>query len=284
MNSHEDFLTSISAVPDDIERRLVFADWLEDQGSSQAEFIRLQCLPPSNARDAELARQRADELLRKDVRHWNAPIHRILAQTALRNRVHARSDLVRGWTYQRGLIEGVTVEPEVIQEHADKILSIGPIRCLRIATRGATRCVPQLPQILHNFRTTQIALLDLSACQSVPASATSEQIAMCHWPQSLHLAILEKLQYLRLGRYLFDQYLFNQYQMNTHASGTQQLLTSDTQEANCRAFAHIAFSVAPKSLQWLEIHTEKVNIFHRNAVGIELVTDLNTIPPEFRRL
>jgi uncharacterized protein (TIGR02996 family) len=38
------FLEAIAAVPDEDGPRLVFADWLEEQGESNyAEFIRLQC-------------------------------------------------------------------------------------------------------------------------------------------------------------------------------------------------------------------------------------------------
>ena len=39
----EDFIRAILASPDDDTLRLVFADWLEDQGSPRGEFIRLHC-------------------------------------------------------------------------------------------------------------------------------------------------------------------------------------------------------------------------------------------------
>src|SRR5262249_2888987 len=37
------FLDAITAAPGDTTNRLVFADWLEDQGDKRAEFVRLDC-------------------------------------------------------------------------------------------------------------------------------------------------------------------------------------------------------------------------------------------------
>ena len=42
MNEH-DFLTSITASPDDSAPRLIFADWLEERGDPRATLIRLLC-------------------------------------------------------------------------------------------------------------------------------------------------------------------------------------------------------------------------------------------------
>ena len=41
--SHEAFLRAITANPDDDVLRLVYADWLEEQGDPRAEFLRLDC-------------------------------------------------------------------------------------------------------------------------------------------------------------------------------------------------------------------------------------------------
>src|SRR4051812_26564817 len=42
--SHAAFLSAIREAPEDDAPRLVYADWLEDQGDlHRAEFIRLQC-------------------------------------------------------------------------------------------------------------------------------------------------------------------------------------------------------------------------------------------------
>jgi uncharacterized protein (TIGR02996 family) len=43
MSREEDFLQAILENPDDDVPRLIFADWLEEQGDPRGEFIRLQC-------------------------------------------------------------------------------------------------------------------------------------------------------------------------------------------------------------------------------------------------
>ena len=44
MTTEDDFQTALDANPEDWQTRLVFADWLEDNGDPQrADFIRTQC-------------------------------------------------------------------------------------------------------------------------------------------------------------------------------------------------------------------------------------------------
>src|SRR5262245_24000733 len=78
MSERQAFLDAIVATPDDDGPRLVFADWLEEQGEGdRAEFIRLQCRlpslgeddperPPVEARLAELLALRTPEWLGPD--------------------------------------------------------------------------------------------------------------------------------------------------------------------------------------------------------------------------
>src|SRR4051794_40504879 len=69
MADEEAFLQEIAANPEDDTPRLIFADWLEERGDSQAEFIRAQCAaarsmaggscPPGlQHREQELLRER----------------------------------------------------------------------------------------------------------------------------------------------------------------------------------------------------------------------------------
>ena len=41
--TNADFLQAILADPDDDTPRLIYADWLEEQGDPRGEFIRVQC-------------------------------------------------------------------------------------------------------------------------------------------------------------------------------------------------------------------------------------------------
>jgi uncharacterized protein (TIGR02996 family) len=66
MTSESDFRHAIFEAPDDDVPRLLFADWLEDQGDPRGELIRLQChlarWEPDWRRRTQL-QQREQELL-----------------------------------------------------------------------------------------------------------------------------------------------------------------------------------------------------------------------------
>ena len=72
--NHIDFLQAIRADPDSDAPRLIYADWLEEQGDSErAEFIRLQCqIDNLSAADPVRldAKVRAQRLLVKNEKTW----------------------------------------------------------------------------------------------------------------------------------------------------------------------------------------------------------------------
>src|SRR5262245_33896443 len=74
MNQRRAFLQAITEAPDDDVPRLVFADWLQDEGDAdRAEFIRVQCaLARIEADDPERPRlcRREDELLAAHREEW----------------------------------------------------------------------------------------------------------------------------------------------------------------------------------------------------------------------
>jgi uncharacterized protein (TIGR02996 family) len=78
MNLQDAFLAAIRDDPEEDAPRLIFADWLEEQGDPRGEFIRVQCalagMGPDDPRREELARREA-ELLRQHGEAWrgNAP-------------------------------------------------------------------------------------------------------------------------------------------------------------------------------------------------------------------
>ena len=79
MSSHvEGFFRDILANPDDDTPRLIYADWLDDQGdSARAEFIRVQCelsrLKQAGKRDENLV-QREAALLTENQAKWAKPL------------------------------------------------------------------------------------------------------------------------------------------------------------------------------------------------------------------
>src|SRR5438270_12033622 len=94
MSSLAGFLDAIRADPDDEAARLIFADWLEEQGdpdlSARAELLRVQCelarwVPDLERRTALQERER--ELLDAHAAAWMAPWQ----------------DRCLGWRFQRGV-------------------------------------------------------------------------------------------------------------------------------------------------------------------------------------
>src|SRR5690348_11385636 len=92
------FLRDILAHPDDDAPRLIFADWLEEQGdansTARAEFIRVQCALAGG----QLPEQQRVELVRREQQildewdeEWVRPIRRF----------------VRNWEFHRGFIDEV---------------------------------------------------------------------------------------------------------------------------------------------------------------------------------
>src|SRR5437762_1241175 len=98
MTSEASFLQAIRADPDDDAVRLIFADWLEDQGDTpRAEFIRLQVeragLPPEDPHAQDLL-DREEELLVLHRATW----------------VGGLDEIVERVEFQRGLPETVVVK------------------------------------------------------------------------------------------------------------------------------------------------------------------------------
>jgi uncharacterized protein (TIGR02996 family) len=119
--THDDvFLQSIIDSPEDDFPRLVYADWLEDQGRSErAEFIRVQVelapLPEHDPRRAGLA-YRERELLRSHGEAWAGAV----------------VGLAEDWEYRRGFIEAVTVSARFFVPRAEALFRAAPVREVRL--------------------------------------------------------------------------------------------------------------------------------------------------------
>jgi len=116
MPEREAFLRTIGERPDDDGPRLVFADWLEEQGDPLGEFIRSQCerlhLPTPEARRG-LAR-REDELLQAHQREWRHSLPKIEA--------------VQWGPFRRGFVYNLRVDTaDRFLAHAATIFAAAPI-------------------------------------------------------------------------------------------------------------------------------------------------------------
>lgn len=116
------FLQAIVDQPDDDAPRLIYADWLDDQGlSERAELIRVQIenqhLAPGSApwRNNSL---RARELIGEFGIQWAEPLGAVPG--------------IQFLVYERGFLSTVLFEnPDVFFEHATRIVSRAPIREFR---------------------------------------------------------------------------------------------------------------------------------------------------------
>lgn len=118
--SQEDaFLQPILDHPDDDTPRLVFADWLEEQGNPRGTFIRLQCerakLTQHDAGWKELLAQES-ALLRQFDAEWSKPVLRYVEE------VH----------YRRGFIEHVRVSATKLLKNGAKLFRAAPVSSIRM--------------------------------------------------------------------------------------------------------------------------------------------------------
>jgi uncharacterized protein (TIGR02996 family) len=113
MSTRAAFLQAIHDNPDDDTLRLVYADWLEEQGDPQAELIRVQCrLARLDADDPERGEldTREREMLKRHSRDWLGP----------------SGNDARGWSFQRGILTSVTIPVPLYLEHGEELRQIKP--------------------------------------------------------------------------------------------------------------------------------------------------------------
>ncbi len=119
MSDEAALLAAILAHPDEDTPRLMFADWLEENGQPErAEFIRIQCAPDAD----EAAEERAAELENRNRSKWLAGLPQFPG---------AR------WEFRRGFPEYLDVSGKLMLERYDAFVRVPWLRCLSLhALRG----------------------------------------------------------------------------------------------------------------------------------------------------
>src|SRR5262245_23767263 len=116
------FLRAIHDRPDDDGPRLVYADWLDEQGDPRGEFIRLQC---------DLAQLGEDDPRRPGL-EWREADLRRAHDRGWRAELPARPGITWG-SYERGFVWSVVAEtPLAFLEHATAVLAAAPVQRLRV--------------------------------------------------------------------------------------------------------------------------------------------------------
>ncbi|HEY7427859.1 MAG TPA: TIGR02996 domain-containing protein [Gemmataceae bacterium] len=123
MDHERAFLRAIRDEPDDEAHRLIYADWLEEQGgagrTARAAFIRAQCrlaaLPVDDPLRDDLEEEAADVLSEYE-RAWTEPLH----------------GLAQDWQFSRGFLENVTLRGEDFLTHAQRLFDFAPLRAIHL--------------------------------------------------------------------------------------------------------------------------------------------------------
>lgn len=116
MELGDDLYQAILDDPDDDDRRLVYADYLEERGDPRSEFIRVQCelerLPLLDPRRGPL-RSRSAQLLALHGAKW--------------------AGIFRGWSrFRRGFIEHVEADGRMTIADLERFFRLAPIQSLKI--------------------------------------------------------------------------------------------------------------------------------------------------------
>lgn len=119
----EGFLTRIREVLDDDGPRLIYADWLDEQGDPLGDFIRVQValarMPVADRRRPGLQRVESD-LLDRYGEWWAAPF----------------DGLATGPVFRRGFVDEVKVTARQFLARAEDLFAVWPIRRLHLLDLG----------------------------------------------------------------------------------------------------------------------------------------------------
>ncbi|MBL8800196.1 MAG: TIGR02996 domain-containing protein [Planctomycetia bacterium] len=140
-------LRTIIDQPDDDTPRLIYADWLEEQGEQpRAELIRVQVEAADLFRrryDVQRAiglRDRGFALLRQHEKHWAREFQ----------------PYVENWTFERGFIEYIALPASDFVARGDFLFERAPIR--RMYLLGVGDLLPKIVESPHLARLTTLYL------------------------------------------------------------------------------------------------------------------------------
>lgn len=124
MSGDDGFLDAILASPADDTPRLVYADWLDDNGdTARAEFIRVQC---ELARlEGESCRRRSLEVRERKLQAANAARWLGRLKGCPRDRV-----------FRRGFLERVRLHAQTFAAHGRALFRLGPVREVLLVGAG----------------------------------------------------------------------------------------------------------------------------------------------------
>lgn len=179
---HHELLQAIIAQPDDDALRLIYADWLEEQGAAErAEFIRLQVRFPHETpahRTQQDAHARMNTLLYRHGPSWTAELPPL-----------PQGLYWSGW--QRGFVEEIVVEEGDPAAVPEAVFALTPFRQLCWRLTQQDRPAPRFSGtvLLQRTRTMRV----VRASHRYPIEPHDDALVrnLCQWPECAHFMGLE---------------------------------------------------------------------------------------------
>jgi uncharacterized protein (TIGR02996 family) len=133
MFDQEGFVRAVIERPDEDTPRLIYADWLEEQGdTARAELIRVQCelAPHGSGHEPRALLERENRLLLAHRRRFVAPLEDLGFSAATDRYGYGEGGFTFGW--RRGFVEAVEVwgaaAARQFVERADALFALTPLR------------------------------------------------------------------------------------------------------------------------------------------------------------
>jgi uncharacterized protein (TIGR02996 family) len=179
MRLEEAFLADVIEHPDDDVPRLVFADWLDDQGEAErAELIRVQVelarLPADDPRRTALQWREAD-LLGRNLQRWMAPV---------------ADCSVSSPDFRRGFIEAVDCHAAALLDSGGRLFARAPIRELTLYASSAYLSTLARREWLARLVTLRLIGEGTQPAQDVFSLHSFAEL-VCASPHLRHLRVLD---------------------------------------------------------------------------------------------
>ncbi len=232
MSDRETFLAEILANPEDNTPRLVYADWLTEQGDPQGEFIHLQIqresLPKNSAKSRRL-RKRERELLKEN--ELNENWAGLLA---------ARTER---YEFRSGFVSFVKVDVINFATAATHMFSRNPVHSLEFGRSSKYLQSAERASALERLRTLKFTRFDLDG-----------QFEFFSCPR------LSNIHTLNFYRSSFGRFARIRDLVESESLGSLRRLIFDQSQFDTRCFEILAESTMLKQLDRVEISMGEVSV------------------------
>jgi uncharacterized protein (TIGR02996 family) len=151
MNHEQAFLQAIRESPHDDAPRLIYADWLEEQGgaarAARANFIRIQCRLDEMSDDdpaRDPLEDEAADLLAEHENEWTQPLQGV----------------AEDWRFTRGFVEHIRIRGDNLLTNAERLFDFAALRSLHLLIHRN-----DVPHLAACAQLQFVSTLDFTRCQ-----------------------------------------------------------------------------------------------------------------------